>query len=143
VALVDGASFAVGNQGIVLASTNGISWMSIGAITDNALFAAASYQGQLLTVGTAGCILRAQIVPQLDPIGIRDYAHTVTNSLAQDLFLLVGKPDQRFTLDSSTAFTDWKAGPTLEFTDSSGTLLFLQTSANLHVNQYFRATLIP
>jgi hypothetical protein len=143
VTLVGGTCFVVGNQGTVLASTNGMNWVSIGTITGNSLFAAATYQGQLLTVGVTGSILRAQVEPKLDPIEIDRYAHSVTNGVAQDLFLFVGQPDQRFTLDAGTVFTDWKAGPTLEFIDSSGTLLWLRSSTDLRTNQFFRATLPP
>jgi hypothetical protein len=62
----------------------------------------------------------------------------------QNIFLISGKPDQRFTLDRSSTFTNWSRGVTLEILDSSGTLLFLEnTMTNSRPSESYRATLVP
>jgi hypothetical protein len=143
VAFIDGTYFIVGTQGTVLTSTNAVDWANPGAITQKSLYGASTQAGQLIAVGIEGVILRSQIRPQLDPVRILQYSRQQSTNSIQNAFLFSGKPDQRFTLDRATDFTTWIIGPTLEFFDSSGTLLYIETVTNNPPKEFFRATLQP
>ena len=73
-------------------------------------------------------------------------SHTNTATV-NNLFLLGGKADQRFTLDYRLAFdtNSWVTGPQLEFYDSSGTFFYLETQAKSDAppQQFRRGTLTP
>ena len=103
---IDGAYFAVGTQGTVLTSTDAVNWISRGTITLKSLYAAASDSKQLIAVGVEGMILRSQVVPDLTPVSILNYARfqNADSSSVDNLFLLGGKADQRFTLDFRFGF---------------------------------------
>lgn len=138
VAFVGGRCFAVGLQGTVLSSTNAADWDVTGTITHKSLYGATAHEGRLVVVGVEGVILRSPVVPDLTPIGFLEYARTAN----ENLFLLLGRTDQQFTLDFTGAFTNWAAGPKLEFLDSTGTLLFLQ-NREPNPAEFYRATLVP
>jgi hypothetical protein len=124
----------------VLRSTNAVHWQFIGTVTEKSLYGVTQFEGKLLAVGVEGAILRSPVVPDLTPIRFLDYARLTTNNL----FLLAGKPDQRFTIDHTAFFTNWNAGPLLEFLDSSGTVLFLEyTGTNSSSREFYRGTLVP
>lgn len=141
--------YAVGTQGTCLASTNGILWTNVDTITQKSLYAAATDNGQLVTVGAEGIILRTQIVPVLSPVNIRAYSRVANaNATAfQSLYLFAGQVDQRFTADHrpDLGTNSWVTGPQFEIFDSSGTLYYLETSysTNALPREYFRTTLIP
>jgi hypothetical protein len=133
---VENSYYVVGNQGTVLASTNAIQWRDVGTITSKSLYSAATHNGKLVMVGIEGVILRSQIKPIVSPIRFIDFPRRPS----ENLFLLGGEPDQRFTLDRSTDLFNWQAGPPLELLDSSGTTLFLDNRTNAPAVQFFRAT---
>jgi hypothetical protein len=146
---MDGTYVAVGTQGTVLTSTDAVNWISRGTITLKSLYSAATDSKQLIAVGVEGIILRSQVVPDLTPISILNYVRfqNADSSSVDNLFLLGGKADQRFTLDSRSGFdtNTWVTGPQLEFFDSSGTLYYLETqpASNAPPRQFFRCTLSP
>ena len=132
--------YVVGNNGTVLTSTDLASWNYVTNITSLSLYGAASQNGQLVTVGLEGTILRSQVVPALTPIRFVSY----DQSVGQNVFVVFGKPDQQFTLDSSNDLTNWTTGPTLDLIYGSGTLLFVTpVPTNEPPAQFFRATLVP
>lgn len=139
--MVSNTCYVVGNNGTVLASTNFVNWTNVGIITGQSLYGAATQNGQLLVVGLGGTILRSQIIPDLTPLTIYSYARTWEDNL----FLVVGDPDQQFTLDSSTNVackTNWTTGPLLDLIYGSGTLLFYTPiGTNPPPRQFYRATL--
>jgi hypothetical protein len=139
VKLLDDTYFIVGNQGTLLFSTNTVNWASIGTITEKSLYGLAhNGRGQLVVAGVEGAIIRSQTVPDLSPVHFLNFARDGT----QNLYLLSGKPDQRFHLDRSSSLTNWSRGPLLEFLDSSGTLLFLEnTGTNAPPRAFYRTTL--
>ncbi len=138
VAYIDDTYFIVGAQGTVLASTNAIDWTRIGTISLKTLYGTAAHNGQLVTVGIEGIILRSQVVPISEPVKILGFSR----ESSQNLFLFSGQPDQRFTLDRSPDLASWASGYALEILDSSGTLLCREGS-NSVPREFFRATLAP
>ena len=149
VAWLDHAYFAVGAQGKMLTSEDALAWTERQTITPKTLYAAATDTHYLVTAGLEGVILRSPVVPDLTPIRILDYSHSVsTNGLTcQNLFLFAGKPDQRFILDHRRAFdtNTWVTGPPLEIFDGSGTLYYLENlpAAEAPTQEFYRATLVP
>jgi hypothetical protein len=150
VTFVDNTWFAVGSSGTVLSSTNSTDWISRGTLTRKNLYGATTDSAQLITVGLEGVILRTQLIPDPTPIQILSYDRLTTSGpqgiLAQNIYLFGGRPDQRFTLDHSSALDTnlWITGPQLEFFDGSGTLFYLETitSTNPLPHEYYRAPLI-
>lgn len=143
IAYVGGVYYAVGSLGTVIASSNTLDWINVGAITTKSLFGAAARNNQLIMAGVEGVIIRSQIVPDLTPVRIQRFAATPpTNTVARKLFLISGKPDQRFQLENSFNLVTWTNGPPLELLDASGTLLFLDESP-VYWKEFFRARLIP
>jgi hypothetical protein len=137
---LDDTFYVVGTQGAVLASSNAIDWISIGTITDKSLYGVASHDGQLVAAGVEGAIVRSQVIADSTPVRFLNFSRRDN----QNIFLISGKPDQRFTLDRSSTFTNWSRGVTLEILDSSGTLLFLEnTMTNSRPSESYRATLVP
>jgi hypothetical protein len=135
-----GAYYIVGNQGAVLRSTNSVDWEYLGTITEKSLYGVTHHEGKLLAVGVEGAILRSPVIPDLTPVEFLKYQRQDTNNL----FLVAGRPDQRFTIEHTSSFTNWNTGPRLEFLDSSGTLLFLEnTETNSNAREFYRATLQP
>jgi hypothetical protein len=61
--MVSNTYYVVGNQSVVLASTNFVNWTNIGTITTKSLEGTASQNGQLVVDGFEGTILRSQILP--------------------------------------------------------------------------------
>jgi hypothetical protein len=139
VTLLDDTWFIVGTQGTVLASTNTILWRGIGTITEKSLYGIAQNgHGQLVVAGVEGAIIRSQVIPDLSPVEFVDFGRATNHNL----YLISGKPDQRFRIDAAWSFTNWTSGPILEFLDSSGTILFLEdTGTNAPAREFYRATL--
>lgn len=139
-----GTYYVVGTQGAFLTSTNLIDWTLGEIITGKSLYAAGVSDGQLIAAGVEGIILRNQLYPASTPVHIVRYAQTrnYSEGTVQHLFLFYGKPDQRFSLDSIQKLgTDaWKASETLEITDPSGFLYYMETDSitNQPVSEFFR-----
>src|SRR6185369_15169604 len=102
---------------------------------------------QLVTVGVEGLIIRSQVVPDLIPVGILDYARVSGTNAAQNVLLFGGKADQRFTIDHCTNLfsPSWNTGPLLEIFDGDGTLYYIETiyGTNQLPAEYYRTTLVP
>jgi hypothetical protein len=130
------AYFAVGNQGAVLRSSDTRQWIEIGTITQKSLYAAAANDTQLVIAGIEGIILRTHVEPVTTPIQFLEYP----KEPSAKLFLFSGEPDQQFRLDRSTNLIDWTPGPTLEFSDATGTLIYLDEAENAESQQFFRAS---
>lgn len=149
VSWVDGRYYIAGTQGAVLSSEDGMSWVTEEVITPKSLFTLATNGSYLLVAGVEGVILRSPIVPDLTPVKILDFSRVFKESgtAYQNLFLLGGRVDQRFTLDyrESLGVGAWTTGREIEFSDSSGTLYYIETvpTTNATVSEYYRATLIP
>jgi hypothetical protein len=134
------AWYAVGTQGAVLVRTNGGTWGPASSITQRSLYGISHDEsGQLVAVGIEGSIMRAQLSPPTTPISFLAL-ESATNRLT---FLLTGVTGQRFTLDRTddvSASTNWILGPTLEFLDTSGTVLYVEDQGtNVPPLRYFRA----
>jgi hypothetical protein len=128
--------FVVGNQGTVLGSPNGTNWYNFGAITKKSLYGLTIYNGQLITVGSEGVILRSRLIPDPTPINIA----SVARSSGMNVFLFTGAPDQQFRLQSSADLVTWQDGALLEFLDSTGTLLYVEdTGTNAPPTLFYRA----
>lgn len=121
---VSGVWFIAGNQGTMLVSTDSTNWTRTATLTSQSLYGLASHNGRLVTVGSEGVIMRSLIVPPSTPVAISRYSR----SSGQNLFLFSGQPDQQFYLQNSSAFTSWTNSPLLEFGDSSGVMLYLQSA---------------
>jgi photosystem II stability/assembly factor-like uncharacterized protein len=138
---VDGTYYIVGNQGTLLTSDDAVTWTSRDTITGKSLSAAATLDGQLVAVGVEGVILRAQAGPFPKPIRLVQWPASSTNHA----FLASGQIDQRFHIDRTKdlggTWTD--STGTLEISDTAGTLLLLDNTANDPVYQFFKATEDP
>lgn len=131
---------AVGNQGTVLTSPDGMNWTrDEGMITGKSLYGAAAIDGQLVTAGIEGIILRAQVGPFPDPVTIGNFPHQPD----EGLFLFLGRQDQHFRLERSSLLPLWQPGEELEITDPSGVLLHLDETPNDPDRQFFRARELP
>ena len=138
-AFVDGTWFVVGFSGTVLASTNLANWTSIGTSTKQSLLGVAATGSQLVTVGVQGIILRSQVVPDRSPVVFVRYGRAAD----RNIFLFGGVPDQRFLLEHSPNLSAWSPGATLEFTDGTGTLIFVEDYPSVNPPEYYRARLVP
>jgi hypothetical protein len=143
VQVVSNRYYVVGDFATVLTSTNTVSWTGVPMITDQSLYSAATMEGQLVTVGLSGIILRSQIVADLNPLDIISFAAD-----ASECVFFVGTTDGgtdvSFTLDSSPDLVNWTTGPQINITDDSGTVLFsVGVGANAAAQQFYRATLVP
>ena len=128
--------FVVGNQGTVLGSPDATNWFNFGTLTKKSLYGVTTHNGQLVTVGSEGAILRSQLVPDPTPIQIASFKR----KSGMNVFLFTGATDQQFRLQSSTNLTAWTDGALLEFLDGSGTLLFVEdTGTNAPPAQFYRA----
>jgi hypothetical protein len=139
--MISNTCYIVGNNGTVLSSTNFTNWTGIGTITALSLYGAATQFGQLVVVGLQGTILRSQVVPNLNyPIAFYSYFQ----SSNQNIFNVVGYPDQKFTFDSSSNLVNWSTGPQLDLVYPDGTLEFITTlGTNPPPTLYYRLTLVP
>jgi hypothetical protein len=140
--------FAIGVKGTVQTSTNLSTWTARGTITKKALYGAATDSKQLITVGVEGLIIRSQVVPLDSPVSFLDYARvTGGQTLAYNVFLFGGYPDQRFTLNRVTNLvsSQWIIGPQLEIFDGSGTLYYVETisGTNIPPKEFYRTALAP
>jgi hypothetical protein len=151
VTCLDNTWFIVGTQGTLLASTNNaVTWTSLGTITGKSLYAAANDGAQLIALGVEGVILRSQVVPLTNAVNVVGYARSSypANGTYQNLFLVNGKTDQRFTLDilgNIGATNSWFTGPLLEITDPNGSLYYLETGSlsNAPAREFYRTKLVP
>ena len=135
--MVSNACYVVGNQGVVLASTNFVDWTATPGITLNALEGAATQNGQLVAVGFEGSILRSQVYPITTPVNFVSYGQFD----GYNIFSVAGVVGQQFTLDSSTNLTSWITGPKLDLIFGDGTLIFYEAEpSSPPQSQFFRCT---
>ena len=136
---VGDAWHVVGANGTVLTSSNLESWQAKGTITGLSLYGTLANDGQLLSVGLEGIILRKEIIPRTTPILIRwDRAVAVDGGITNN-FGFRGFPGQRFSLDRSPNLKTWEPGPNLELIDGSGVLEYSNTTRA--VREFYRAKL--
>lgn len=132
--------YAVGVQGTVLQSGNLTTWTNIGTLTQKSLYGVAGTSNQIVAVGIEGVALRSLLTPSLEPISFT----RISRTSGQNLLLLSGRPDQRVTLERSTALTNWVDGVTFELIDRSGTLLLLEAvDTNGTPREFFRGRMAP
>ena len=139
----------------MLTSTNLSTWISQPIATGKSLYCAATSGGQLVAAGIEGTILRSWPTPPTNGVEIAQFSlgyqtnvtflPPTTNITSQNFYFLAGSIDQRFQLQSSTNFTNWKTNATLEFFDSSATLFFLENRAltNTASIEFYRTKLLP
>lgn len=141
--------FIIGQSGTLRWSTTYTNWTEINPFTYRDLYGVATDGTQLILVGEEGTILRNRIAPDLTPLEIVSYSRLMSTnqSRIESLFLLGGKPDQRFVLESTVSPTEgsWNPGPFLEMGKSSEVLTYLisQPTNNLPPRTYYRARLLP
>ena len=136
---VGDAWHVVGANGTVLTSPDLESWQAKGTITGLSLYGALANDGQLLSVGLEGIILRKEIIPRTTPILIRwDRAVAADGGITNN-FGFRGFPGQRFSLDRSPNLKTWEPGPNLELIDGSGVLEYSNTTRA--VREFYRAKL--
>jgi hypothetical protein len=149
VTTIDDQILVVGAGGTVLRSMDGVGWESVGTLTGKVLSGVANDGRRIVVVGGEGVILRSLMVPDLTPIEILSYSRIqeAGADTVQNVFLFRGNVDQRFTLDyrSSLSSGMWNVGPTLEFRESEGTLIHLESldAANAPAEEYYRGTVVP
>ena len=130
-----GQWYAVGNQGTLLISTDAITWtQDTNIITGKSLYAAAAINGQLITAGVEGVILRARVSAYTEPVSLTNYP----KSEVESLFLFTGSADQPFRLERSTDLLNWESEGDLEIPDTGGALLHLSARTNSTPQQWFR-----
>ena len=95
--------------------------------------------GQLLSVGLEGIILRKEIVPRTTPILIRWERVAAADGGVTNNFSFRGFPGQRFSLDRSVNLKTWEPGPDLELLDGSGVLEYSNTTRA--EREFYRAKL--
>ncbi len=155
----DGTWFIVGNQGTLLSSTDLVNWTSLPVPTIKSLYTSAAVKGQLLIAGIEGIVLRNQVVPHPTPVNFLAYdwnAVTITNTestnanpltMAYELFLLAGEPDQFFEFQSATNLSTelWTTNATFELYDASGTLYLIRSRniTNAFPSEFYRTRLLP
>ena len=140
VARVESTWVAVGANGTVLTSSDLVSWKSKSSITGLSLYGALGNDGQLLSVGLEGVVLRKQIVPRSSPILVR-WDRLVGDGVGfTNQFVFRGFPGQRFTLDRSSNLKDWETGPEMELIDGSGVLEY--SNSTKENKEFYRARLI-
>ena len=136
---VGDAWHVVGANGTVLTSSDLESWQAKGTITGLSLYGALANDGQLLSVGLEGIILRKEIIPRTTPILIRwDRAVAADGGITNN-FGFRGFPGQRFSLDRSPDLKTWEPGPNLELIDGSGVLEYSNTTRA--VREFYRVKL--
>ncbi len=136
---VGDAWYVVGSNGTVLTSPDLESWEAKGTVTGLSLYGALANDGQFLSVGLEGIILRKEIVPRTSPILIRWDRAIGDNGEITNNFGFRGFPGQRFSLDHSPDLNTWEAGPNLELLDGSGVLEYSNTTRA--EQEFYRAKL--
>ena len=136
---VGDAWYVVGANGTVLTSPDLESWEAKGTISGLSLYGALANDGQLLSVGLEGIILRKEIVPRTTPILIRWVRTIAADGEITNSFGFRGFPGQRFSLDRSADLKTWESGPDLELLDGSGVLEYSNTSSA--AREFYRAKL--
>ncbi len=132
--------FVVGANGTLLTSSDLENWKSKSVITGLSLYGAMAIDGQLLSVGLEGILLRKQIVPRSTPILIRWNRKAGNGGEFSNQFVFRGFPGQRFTLDRSPDLKQWENGPELELIDGAGVLEYSNTTKA--PQEFYRARLI-
>jgi hypothetical protein len=128
--------FIAGNQGTVLGSPDATNWFSFGTLTKKSLYGLTICNGQLVTVGAEGAVLRSQLVPDPTPICVAGFAR----ASGMNVFLFTGAADQQFRLQSSPDLATWTDGALLEFLDSTGTLIYVEdTGTNAPTAQFYQS----
>jgi len=148
VAFVGTNYFVAGTRGTVLTSADATNWFSLGTITLKSLYGLAAANGQLISVGIEGIILRSQVVPVLTPVNVQSYNRSAAESgtgTNYNVFLFTGKTDQKFMIERSSDLsgTDWMPGAALELLDSTGTLIHVEAETTEKPQEFFRTRLIP
>jgi hypothetical protein len=149
----------VGNQGLLLSSSNLVNWTALPVPTIKSLYGACVADGQLVLAGIEGVILRNQVVPKTTPVNLLDYSRTIATTVSQtatntnsvtsayELFLFGGQPDQFFEFQSCTNLASglWKTNATIELFDASGALYLLRTRpiTNTPPRELYRTRLVP
>ena len=136
---VGDAWYVVGANGTVLTSSDLESWEAKGTISGLSLYGALVNDGQLLSVGLEGIILRKEILPRTTPILIRWERAVAVDGGITNNFGFQGFPGQRFSLDRSVNLKTWETGPDLELLDGSGVLEYSNTTRA--VREFYRAKL--
>ena len=132
--------YAAGTAGVVLTSTDAVTWTADSTlITGKSLYAAAALNGQLIVAGVEGVILRAQVDDFPNPVSFVQWPGTADTHV----FVFSGAPDQTFQLQRSEDLKAWVPGSPLEITDSSGTLLLLDSGTNNPAGQFFQTVSPP
>jgi hypothetical protein len=131
VSWVAGRYYAVGLSGKVLVSSDGHTWLDEGTLTRKTLYAAFTDHERLIVAGDEGVILRTPVLSGTTPVEFLGYSREPApdGETWENLFLMSGRTDQRFTLDHAPAVEgqEWVSGPPLEFRDSTGTLLYWES----------------
>ena len=146
---VEGRYYAVGLSGKVLVSTDGLAWFDEGTITRKTLYTAFTDHERLIVAGDEGTILRTPVLSQTSPVGLEAYSRELApnGETWENLYLLTGQTDQQFTLDHATDLAEhaWTLGPTLEFRDASGTLIYWESvpAANSPPIEFYRTASPP
>ncbi len=131
---------AAGVHGTVLTSRDGIAWGLEPFFTSKSLYGCATREGQLITVGVEGAILRNQILPSTNPVQMSYSFKETAGDGALHSFGFKGVTDQRFALDRSTNLVDWLPGPEFEFYDSEELLFYEEEITPSSSMLFFRAT---
>jgi hypothetical protein len=146
---VAGRYYAVGLSGKVLASADGLAWSDEGAITRKALYAALTDHERLIVAGDEGVILRTPVLSHTASADFVAYSRELVakSDTWENLYLISGQTDQQFTLDHAPGLgaQDWIPGPTLEFRDASGTLLYWESvpAGDSPTVEFYRTTSLP
>lgn len=117
--------YAAGSQGTLLSSTNLTDWSPLPIPGNGSIYGASSHAGRLVLAGDEAAILQALVTVPSTPVSFLDFQATGGNQL----FLIHGTPDQWVQLQSSTDLLQWKNGASLQITDSSGTLLYVEPTS--------------
>ncbi|MBN8247608.1 MAG: hypothetical protein J0L84_09210 [Verrucomicrobia bacterium] len=135
-----GRWFVAGNQGTLLHSTDGVDWTAdTQLITGKSLYALASRDAQLVTVGIEGVVLRTRLAPYLKPVEMLKYPQGPD----ERLFIFRGELDQRFRLDRGPAVNELHRGPVLQITDPDGLLYYFDPVHEVPAAQIFVAPNVP
>lgn len=119
--------FVCGTQGTILVSSNAVDWIPGNMITGKSLYGLAQRQGQLVTTGVEGIILRALVEPFSD-VQIIDYEHDECSEFLRDELLLTGRTDQGVAIERSTDLTGWDMVGRQWFVDTEMTFTLLRTN---------------
>ncbi|MGB0579181.1 MAG: hypothetical protein ACPGVU_05710 [Limisphaerales bacterium] len=141
--------YAVGTQGTLIQSTNVSNWETKPMITSKSLYSITSHDGQLLTSGVEGVVLRSRAVPNTNEIEFAGFLlETDTNNVVESVMLFAGDPDQKFNLDYTDHLkptTTWTNAAQFEITDAQGFLFFtgILGTNSTPSSRIYRTNLVP